>query len=330
VCIQRGARAALYAQASSILMRNLSCFVIIPSTRKKAAPVQLVRDERWGLVEQASGCDVAATDSPVVDFDDVYEKIIRAAINRVNEQNRDHQLHIECNRGEGLFEAGDIIPQLLRCVCTADITITDITTHNPNVFLEYGIRLAVKDSLNIMICHQGVALPFNIEGLRAIEYTMDIKEANEARDKIALFIQQYIGRLGHHMADESGNHYTRFVDLYTGRHLERELINVYKTSPRLISSLAQFFFTKEESPTLKQELFKFFARVGEVLEKDNPKGQRDALEYYEMVSNIKGLPPLKRQEIYYKLWGICNADPALKERGDHYLQRLKESEEQPK
>jgi len=59
-------------------MRQLSCFVIIPSNRN-GQPVKVLHDERWGLVEFASGCSGAAAENKdlSLNFDDVYEQIIQ-------------------------------------------------------------------------------------------------------------------------------------------------------------------------------------------------------------------------------------------------------------
>jgi len=67
---------------------------------------------------------------------------------------------------------------------------------------------------------------------------------------------------------------------------------------------------------LKLELFKTFDSVAEVL-KNDPKGQLQAIEHLEIVSNIEGLSKEKLQETYYNLWELCDTDPNLKKK--HYI-----------
>ena len=69
-------------------------------------------------------------------------------------------------------------------VCSAEITITDVTGLNPNVLLEYGVRLSVRDSLNLLLCHRGVVLPIDIADQRYIEYTQEPSGVQKARDEI--------------------------------------------------------------------------------------------------------------------------------------------------
>lgn len=307
-------------------MRKLECFVITPSNRPDGSAVRLVSDDRWGLVEYPSGCDVMLADALEVNFDDVYNEIIVEAVKRVNDHNRG-KIEIACVRSQDLPEAGDILVQLVRRICNADITITDLTAHNPNVFLEYGIRLSTKDALNIMICHEGVHLPFDVERLRCIWYKLnDLRAARRATDEIATYIQHYLeGQPGREGA-ESGGFYKRNVELFTGRQLDQKLLEIFDESPRLVAGLAEVMFTGEKDPTLKQALFRFLESVGRTLAKD-PGGLQRAVTHYELVSRIRGLSNDRLQDIYYELWKLCDSDPDLKERGALYLDKFKALEE---
>ncbi len=315
-------------------MRQLSCFVIIPSNRN-GQPLKVLHDERWGLVEIASGCKEAAADNKNLElnFDDVYEQIIQEAITDVNDSYKKKNIYINCERGQDLAQAGDILGQLLRKICAADITITDITTNNPNVFLEYGIRLAIKDKGNIMICHKDTKRPFDVEKLRWIDYSMDIKGANKAKNKIAEFITTEIEN--YYQKDQKGEQekgaifnagsyslFKQIVDVYTGRLHERKLVNVLMKTPKLLAKFASFYYTNKKSPKLMFELFKSFKSVAEVL-KEDPKGQLQAIEHLEIVSKIEGLSKEKLQETYIELSELCDTDPNLKNKAQYYL---KESE----
>jgi len=141
---------------------KLSCFAILPSNKKPDGSVKLVPDDRWGLVELPSSIAVPPKDMIEINFDNVYELIIKKAVQKAKCFIDDELVTIESERGVDIKMAGDILPQVIERTCLADIVIVDITTANPNVFLECGIRVVAKNRLNIMICHKDTILPFDV------------------------------------------------------------------------------------------------------------------------------------------------------------------------
>ncbi|HVG21691.1 MAG TPA: hypothetical protein VNI02_21835, partial [Blastocatellia bacterium] len=162
-------------------MKTLSCFVIMPFADAKDDPVKLVRDDKRGLAVLPTGCQAMLPgggpdpdNKPIpLDFNFVYDKIISRSIKDFNEKHA-KKIEIKWNRAQDIQQGGAINDQVINKICTADITITDITTLNPNVFLEHGIRLAIKDSLNLMICHRGLKIPFDVSAERCIFYSKDV------------------------------------------------------------------------------------------------------------------------------------------------------------
>lgn len=296
---------------------------MIPSNRS-GQPTPLVSDDRWGLAERPSGCN-DPNEGLSVNFDDVYEYIIKAAVEKVN--NSGSGVVIASQRGEDLKSAGSIPHQLIQQVCTADITVTDVTTLNANVFFEYGIRLAVKDPLNILICHEGAQLPFDISELRCIYYTLGAKESNRARDDVAHYILGHLEHLRNDEGDKSLPSYYRYIKLATGKQADHDLIQALEGAPTLIAKLAEPLLKSKMDPMLKQAVFDFFNSVGEVLAK-HPQGQRRAIEHYKVFSQIEGLSREKLQETYHKLWSLCSADDALKEEAQEYLKLFRGFDEE--
>ena len=117
-----------------------------------------------------------------MDFNEVYRSIILPAIDLINGRNPD--IKIDCTRGEDLLDGGNIVSQFLQKICQAEITITDVTGFNSNVIFEYGIRLSVRDSLNILLCHEGVKLPLDFAEQRFKTYHMRLGGGNDAKDYI--------------------------------------------------------------------------------------------------------------------------------------------------
>lgn len=299
-------------------MRELSCFVIIPSGKK----VQLVADKRTGFAEIPSSCTLPEDPPEPLNFDAVYQYIVRAAIDKVNKANPD--LHIECLRGEDIKQPGDIISHMMRQICNADITITDITGNNPNVFLEYGIRLSVKDNLNILIRHELSEPPFNIEHIRAIPYSTGLEGSEAARDKIAGFLQDFLDSPS---VEQDRSRYFDYVDLYTSRLMEKKLAAVARDAPRLVAELASVVLTNPGTAhEFRQSIFAFLAQVQTAL-KEGPKGRRQVIEHLKLTSEVKGIDKGRLRDTYYQLANLCDADDELKDDAKRYLAEAKKLEE---
>lgn len=68
--------------------------------------------------------------------------------------------------------------------------MVDITTLNPNVFYELGVRHALRASVTVLIRKKDTKLPFNIQGLNAIDYDPeDMESVEEAKKKIGEFVR---------------------------------------------------------------------------------------------------------------------------------------------
>ena len=75
-------------------------------------------------------------------------------------------------------------------VYESDAAVVDITSLNPNVFYELGVRHALVDSVTVLVRRRGTEIPFNIQGLNVIEYDITDPEILEgAKKKIASHIR---------------------------------------------------------------------------------------------------------------------------------------------
>lgn len=125
-------------------LAGLRCFVIMPYGRKTDP----------------------ATGTPI-EFDTVYEKIIEPAVQSQG---------LECIRSDKVSESGLIQQEMIRHIIEADLAIVDITLANPNVMYELGVRHAAKKSGTIILRQAGSGIPFNIAGMRAMDYHAPTKE----------------------------------------------------------------------------------------------------------------------------------------------------------
>jgi hypothetical protein len=120
-------------------------------------------------------------DGKFISFDTVYKYIIKAVV--------EDRLGLKCIRSDEVMKPGWVHSDMLKHIFLDDVVIVDITTLNANVFYELGVRHALRSSITILIRKKGTKLPFNIRGLRVIDYDLDIESANRAQDDIERFIR---------------------------------------------------------------------------------------------------------------------------------------------
>lgn len=90
----------------------------------------------------------------------------------------------------------------------ADVYIVDLTGANPNVYLELGVRWALRDRVTVPVVQDVKDLRFNVGGNRAILYSPD--NLIEAIDKIADAVE---GGLKHTACDSPVRLNSQFVEV---------------------------------------------------------------------------------------------------------------------
>lgn len=120
-------------------------------------------------------------DGNVIDFDKIYQFIIKQAVEAA-------ELH--CIRCDEIEESGWIHGDMFEQLLEADVAIVDITSLNANVFYELGVRHALASSVTVLIRKKGTYAPFNIQGLRVIDYDpLDLSSVDKAKRQITSFIR---------------------------------------------------------------------------------------------------------------------------------------------
>jgi O-acetyl-ADP-ribose deacetylase (regulator of RNase III) len=118
-----------------------------------------------------------------INFDDVYEYLIKAAV---------EDLDIECIRCDKIANAGWIHKEMFTHIYESDIAIVDLTSLNPNVFYELGVRHSLASSVTVLLRRKGTKIPFNIQGFKVIDYEDTHGGFHEAKNSIAEFIKNGI------------------------------------------------------------------------------------------------------------------------------------------
>jgi hypothetical protein len=123
----------------------------------------------------------ADVNNEIVNFDEIYEYIIKEVV-------RD-RLNLDVLRCDEIRSPGWIHRDMLKHILEDDVAIVDITTLNANVFYELGVRHALRKSVTVLIRKKGSNIPFNIHGMRVIDYDLGLKGARQAQDDIEQFIR---------------------------------------------------------------------------------------------------------------------------------------------
>jgi O-acetyl-ADP-ribose deacetylase (regulator of RNase III) len=112
------------------------------------------------------------------DFDNAYHELIEKAI---------EGLGIDCERCDEILDTGSIHKKMFRGIFDADVSVVDITSLNPNVFYELGVRHALHRHVTLVIGKSNSLqkIPFNINGISILGYEVDSPEQIEkSRKKI--------------------------------------------------------------------------------------------------------------------------------------------------
>jgi tetratricopeptide (TPR) repeat protein len=99
-----------------------------------------------------------------INFDQIYNKAIKPSA---------EESGLECIRGDEERTGGIIHRAMFARLLLCEFVIADLTTANPNVFYELGVRHAAKPYTTIPIFATIGGLPFDVNLVRAIPYNLE-------------------------------------------------------------------------------------------------------------------------------------------------------------
>lgn len=110
-------------------------------------------------------------------FDRVFEFFIKPAC---------MQAGFEAVRADKNPKTDFIVIEIIRQIVECDMAICDLSSRNPNVFYELGLRQAF-DLKTVLIKDEQTPRPFDISGLRTLEYksTLRIDEVKNSIDELS-------------------------------------------------------------------------------------------------------------------------------------------------
>jgi O-acetyl-ADP-ribose deacetylase (regulator of RNase III) len=122
----------------------------------------------------------------LIDFDAVYRLIIKPAVESLAQE----RIRIRCLRCDEVEKAGLIHERMINFILDAEVAVVDISTANPNVYYELGVRHALRDRVTVLIRREGTRNPFNIAGMNTIDYDdSDADKIAQAQSLIGRFIR---------------------------------------------------------------------------------------------------------------------------------------------
>ena len=171
-----------------------------------------------------------ATRSFEIDFDDVYERGIKPAVDREE---------LEVIRADEEQCGGVIHRPMFERLLLAEIAIVDVTNGNANVFYELGIRHAARPRSTIIVTANEKSLPFDIALLRAVPYSLDEGRLSDgAAEQLREAIRAHLkGALSERDVQDSP--LFQLIPQFPGIHLAHEVTENFRDRARYIDATRQ-------------------------------------------------------------------------------------------
>jgi tetratricopeptide (TPR) repeat protein len=169
-----------------------------------------------------------ATRTFEIDFDDVYERGIKPAVDREE---------LEVIRADE--EQGVIHLPMFERLLLAEIAIVDVTNQNANVFYELGIRHAALPRSTIIVTANEKNLPFDIALLRAVPYRLEDGRLSDeaATDLVEAIRSQLKGALKERVIQDSP--LFQLIPKFPGIHLPHEVTENFRDRARYVDVTRQ-------------------------------------------------------------------------------------------
>lgn len=129
----------------------------------------------------------ASADGSMINFDRVYQDLIAPAVRAAG---------LEPLRADQEVTGGIIHKPMFERLILCPFAVADLTTANANVYYELGVRHAFKPFTTVQIIADGSRLPFDVQMLRTIPYTLgmdgvpDQTKAATTSAAITTFLQE--------------------------------------------------------------------------------------------------------------------------------------------
>lgn len=175
---------------------------------------------------------------------------------------------------------GAVHPSMFKEAWDADVYIADLTGNNPNVYLELGVRWAVKDNVTVVVSQNIKDVRFNVSSSRIIPYEMDFDNLDLAREKVVHAIKEGLERSEY---CDSPVRQSAEIKTYRRKYVEglekeirqlkseqgRDYINAARAAEKSQDRIDLFRKALEVNPNLDEALFYLGVELRIVGEYDN-------------------------------------------------------------
>lgn len=99
-------------------------------------------------------------------------------------------------RADEIQESGAITQDIIMALSTADLVVCDLTTLNPNVFYELGVRHTLRGQGTVMILDEARTpnIPFDLTAYRVLKFTSDLVGIGRLRTDLRAFAKALLSR----------------------------------------------------------------------------------------------------------------------------------------
>ena len=154
-----------------------------------------------------------------INFDQIYSEAIKPSA---------EESGLECIRGDEERTGGIIHTAMFARLLLCEFVIADLTTANPNVFYELGVRHAAKPYTTIPIFATISGLPFDVNLVRAIPYDLENGQLTKnAAENLKREIKNRIKRALEGPVAEDSPLFQLFND-FPGIEVSHELTDVFR------------------------------------------------------------------------------------------------------
>lgn len=161
---------------------------------------------------------------------------------------RDVEIIIEKDK---LFMGG-IHRSMFQEAWLADVYISDLTGSNANVYLELGVRWAVRDSVTVLVSQNVNEIRFNAGAARAIPYSANPGELQRSVEQVAQAIINGLNRPGHCDSPVREGGDTQVYNRAYVERLEREVERLRLAQPEMLYAAAM----QEGQPHKRMEMLR--------------------------------------------------------------------------
>lgn len=101
--------------------------------------------------------------------------------------------YFEVVRADQISESGSVSAQVIRLLHEADLVVADLSSLNPNVMYELGIRHSFNKPV-VQIIDKADALPFDLHGERTIFFDVqDLQSVELCKDNLRDYVNHFLG-----------------------------------------------------------------------------------------------------------------------------------------